>query len=148
MLKVLGGVVVVAGVFQILTGGKSKASKGVSQMAEKTISRVAETVAKTVQGERGLKKTMVSGLVKYDTWGERDPFSKPELPGAAKASSSAPLHVRGIVWMQGKPYVLINDVILTVGEEKKGIRVEGIEGRKVFCRKGGKMYTLQWSESP
>jgi hypothetical protein len=56
--------------------------------------------------------------------------------------------VKGVVWMGGKPYVLVNDMILTLGEEKNGYQVERIEGRKVFIRKRGKMVTLLWSKSP
>jgi hypothetical protein len=85
----------------------------------------------------------------FNTWGKRDPFSKPQaVLQAEAAASSSPVVVKGIIWMKGKPYVLINDVILTAGEEKKGIRIDKIEGSKVYCRKGGNSYTLQWSKSP
>jgi hypothetical protein len=149
MLMVLGGVVVVAVLFQVLTGGKSKAGKEAALIAKKTTGQVTRTVAGLTKAESVAKPPADAASSLYTSWGARDPFSKPEfeIQGGA-AGQSSPLTVKGIVWMQGRPYVLINDVILTVGEENKGIRIDRIEGRKVFCRKGGKMYTLLWSESP
>lgn len=149
MLIVLGGVAVVAVLFQVLSGGKSKTTKNVATMVKKTASQVsgaAESLAGL--GAKPAKKTDTAGTG-GETWAARDPFSRPEFemtPGGYV--ESAPVKVKGIIWMKGNPYVLINDVILGVGEEKQGIRIERIDGKKVVCRKGGKMYTLQWSESP
>jgi hypothetical protein len=149
MLTVLGVVVVAVVLFQVLTGGKSKAGKEAALVAKKTASQVTRTVAGLTKTEGVGKPPADAAGPLYADWGSRDPFSKPEfeIQGGA-AGQGSPLNVKGIVWMQGKPYVLINDVILTIGEEKKGIRIDRIEGRKVFCRKGGKMFTLLWSESP
>jgi len=146
MLIGLGVVAVAAVLFQVLTGGKSKAGKDVTQIVKKTAGQVAGAVASLPKTEtRGPVDT--SG-VRFDEWSARDPFSKPEFEMRVGNSESAPFTVKGIVWMKGKPYVLINDLILAAGDEKNGIRVERIEGRKVLCRKGGKMFSLQWSESP
>jgi hypothetical protein len=130
--------------FMGVFGGKSKSSGKAVERAKAKVSRVANAVA----GKESAATTSraASGFVRYDSWGDRDPFTKPVFRN--QPAPSAPIHVKGIVWKNGKPYVLINDVVLAVGEEKDGIRVDRIEGKKVFCRKGGSMYTLQWSESP
>jgi hypothetical protein len=144
MLMVLGGVLVAAILFQVLSGGgakKKKAAKGVGQAAAKVAEKVGLADAKA--SKRGAK------LQAFDAWAERDPFSKPEFDSRVMPPTpfASPIRLQGMVWMNGIPYVLVNDVILTQGEEKKGIRVENIEGRKVRCRKGGKVFTLEWSGS-
>jgi hypothetical protein len=150
MLMFLGGVVVVAVLFQVLTGGKSKAGKEAALIAKKTAGQITGAVAGLAKPESVGKRPADAANTQYSAWSARDPFSRPEfeIQRGKAGQGGSPLTVKGIVWMRGSPYVLINDVILTVGEEKKGIRVDRIEGRKVFCRKGGKMFTLLWSESP
>lgn len=148
MLMVLGAVAVVAVVYTVLTSGKkSKSVQSVQSIVHKTAGQLGVEAAS--KKPAAFKYLSEADSLQFNTWGRRDPFSKPEAVLRAEASvASAPLVVKGIIWMQGKPYVLINDVILTVGEEKKGIRVDKIEGRKVFCRKGGESYTLLWSKTP
>jgi type II secretory pathway component PulC len=55
--------------------------------------------------------------------------------------------LKGIFWEAGKAYVLIDDYVLSEGEEEGGIKVEKIEGKNVICRKGGRQFTLQWRET-
>ena len=149
MLMVLGVVAVVATIYLVLTSGKSKPAKSVQTIVQKTAGQLGVDVAAAKKPAFVFKYTSEEDSLRFNTWGQRDPFSKPEAVLRAEAAvASAPLVIKGIIWMQGKPYVLINDVILTAGEEKKGIRVDKIEGKKVFCRKGGNSYTLQWSKSP
>jgi hypothetical protein len=149
MLMVLGGVAVVAVLYMVLSGGKSKPTKSVQTIVKKTAGQLGVEVAAPKKTMAAFKYASEADSLQFNTWGQRDPFSKPSVVLQAEAAAaSSPLVVKGIIWMQGKPYVLINDVILTAGEEKKGIRVDKIEGNKVFCRKGGNSYTLQWSKSP
>lgn len=127
-------------------GGKEKVQDK-AKAAQKTAGKVVQSAVEALKSDA--PKAVQADTSAGRTWGSRDPFSRPEFDFTGrKASASAPVSVKGIVWMSGRPYVLINDVVLAVGEEKNGIRVDKIEGNKVFCRKGGKMYTLQWSESP
>jgi hypothetical protein len=127
-------------------GGKPKASK-VVQTAQKAAGQAVKTTAVALKS--GSAPAVPIEASAGQTWGGRDPFSKPEFDFTGrKPNAAVPIRVKGIVWMSGKPFVLINDVVLAVGDEKNGIRVDRIEGNKVYCRKGGKMYTLQWSESP
>jgi hypothetical protein len=150
MLLVLGGVVVAAGLFQLLSGGKSKpAVKNVKNLVEKTATQLGALKAAPPKSAGSYRYENEADSIRLNTWGARDPFSKPVPVLQAEAAASGPsIVVKGIIWMQGKPYVLINDVVLTVGEEKKGIRIDKIVGRKVYCRKGGESFILQWSKSP
>ncbi|MBN2201360.1 hypothetical protein JW777_05350 [bacterium] len=126
--------------------GKEK-NQEPAKTTPKTAGQAVKTADQTVKTEAVNPVPMDTSMGR--TWGGRDPFSKPQFDFTGrKTVEAAPIRVKGIVWMSGKPYILINDVVLAVGEEKNGIRVDRIEGNKVYARKGGKMYTLQWSESP
>ncbi len=132
--------------FSGVFGGKEKVQDK-AKTAQKTAGKAVHSAVEAMKNDA--PKAVQLDTSAGRTWGARDPFSKPEFDFTGrKTVEAAPIRVKGIVWMSGKPYVLINDVVLAVGEEKNGIRVDKIEGNKVFCRKGGKMYTLQWSESP
>jgi hypothetical protein len=149
MLMVLGGVAVIAAVYLVLTSGKSEKAKSVQAIVHKTAGQLGVETAVSKKPAPGFNNLSKEDSLLLNGWGKRDPFSKPEVVLRAEAAAaSPPLVVKGIIWMNGKPYVLINDVILTAGEEKKGIRIDKIEGSKVFCRKGGTSYTLLWSKSP
>lgn len=127
-------------------GGKEKVQDN-AKTAQKTAGKVVQSAVEALKGDA--PKSVQPDTSAGRAWGVRDPFSKPQFDFTGrKTVEAAPIRIKGIVRMSGKPYVLINDVVLAVGEEKNGIRVDKIEGNKVFCRKGGKMYTLQWSESP
>jgi len=43
-----------------------------------------------------------------------------------------------------KPYVLINNYVLSVGDTQGGITVDKIEGRRIQGRRDGKSFTLTW----
>jgi hypothetical protein len=91
---------------------------------------------------------------RFDTWG-RDPFEISKLTSKVGYSStskrkgkvSKPV-LKGIFWKKGKPYVLIDDNVLSEGEEKGGIRVKRIQGTEVLCYRGSQSFTLHWRESP
>ena len=84
----------------------------------------------------------------YQNWG-RDPFSTAASGDGASGSyaSSKPV-LKGILWNQGKAYVMINGFVLGEGEEYKGLRVDKINGSEVLCSRGNRSYTLHWRESP
>lgn len=150
MLKLLIPTVIVAGVIQFGPFGKKKAPppttqpKGPSPIAK--IPGVEKIVPSQPRATAGRPLT----FQEFPTWGTRDPFSEPEFPSVLvpKPPPVVGLSLKGIVWIGDTPYVLINGEIIRVGEEKKGIRVERVEGRKVVCRRGGKTYTLEWREMP
>ena len=123
-------------------GKKSK------EVIDQTKTAITKTVAKVAQEARSeFGASSPSSVKKYDTWG-RDPFATPEFENeqaAARRAASA-LVLKGIFKSGDRTFVMINDVVLEPGQEKKGIRLESIEGRKVVCRRGGQTYTLQWRE--
>lgn len=118
----------------------SKKKQNVVQDAKSTIVKTIDKVKTEVKSEKDVRS---DSALHYDSWG-RDPFSTPELEKRKAGASS--LNLKGMFWMDGKPYVLINDVVLSEGEEKKGIKVNRIDGKKVYCTRGGQSITLQWSE--
>ncbi len=111
----------------------------------KTVDKIGKTVEKiTGEGSDSQGEKRIIPVQRYDAWG-RDPFADIRVANQRAAENARP-KLKGILWMNGKPYVMIDDVVLEEGQEKKGIRIEKIDGRKVFCRKGGQSFTLQWSE--
>jgi hypothetical protein len=136
MLILLGGVIAVAIPYFILSGKKKP--KVIAQTRDK----ISQTIAQVVE-KKGSSDKANMAAVQYGDWG-RDPFSTPELESQKAAASR--LVLKGIFISDGQPFALINDVILAAGQEKKGIKVERIEGKKVVCRRGGQQVTLQWSE--
>jgi len=93
----------------------------------------------------------------FDTWG-RDPFTSVSTPRARSVASSvsadtnksetSQMTLKGVFWKEGKAFALINEHVLGEGDEEQGIKVEKIEGMEVLCRKGAKLFTLYWRESP
>lgn len=152
-LLVFLGIVVVVFFFDRFVG------LPVGKKAETDKESLKTQAAKTV-----FPKSMLSGNLsrpnsdsmrrRFESWG-RDPFSgssststvRGATASSGKGGKSKP-ELRGIFWKQGKPYVLINDIILSEGEEKNGLRVERVEGTEVLCSQGSRSFTLHWRESP
>jgi len=90
----------------------------------------------------------------FESWG-RDPFflndtrlvASGSSPVSKKESKPKPV-LKGIFWKANKPYVLLDDHILSEGEEVEGTRVEKINGSEVLCSQGSQSFTLYWRESP
>jgi hypothetical protein len=119
-------------------------SKKKSTAVDKTKTVIKSTYTKIAEGKGASSADSRPLAAQHiDSWG-RDPFATPELE--SQKAASARLNLKGMFWMDGKPYVLINDVVLAEGQEKKGIKVQRIEGKKVYCQRGGQSITLQWSE--
>lgn len=150
MLKLLIPTVIVAGIIQFGPFGKKKSPTPVSQPTGPSMGVKIPGVERVLPSRQPGALRPPTTLQEFPTWGTRDPFSEPEFPTelVPKPPPSVGLSLKGIVWIGDTPYVLINGEIIGVGEEKKGIRVERVEGRKVVCRRGGKTYTLEWREMP
>jgi len=96
------------------------------------------------------KKLESKSKIRFDSWG-RDPFRDMYRKSAAVVQEEnyvKNLQVKGIIYRNNRPYVLINDLILTEGQEKEGLYIERITQNQVLCRKGGKVLTLTWKEEP
>ena len=149
MLKLLAVVVVAAGIFEFIGSGKHKPPP--KKPAPKSSLLSAPFAKSKLTKTPG--KTPISKKVHYDTWG-RDPFyygRKTSGGGSGsgkKKKESKPPVLKGIFWKQGRVYVLIDSSILREGEEKAGLTVEKIKGTEVLCRKGKRLFTLRWRESP
>jgi hypothetical protein len=139
MLIILGIVLAIAVPVKFLTKKKKPV------IIQKAVTTISNTVNK-ITGENAApqaEKRSIS-IRRYDKWG-RDPFADIHV-AKQKAAENARPKLKGILWMNGKPYVMVDDVVLEEGQEKNGIKIEKIDGRKVFCRKRGQPFTLQWSE--
>jgi hypothetical protein len=93
----------------------------------------------------------VTPVKQYDSWG-RDPFTYSKTLNAAPSTSVSvrkeKRKLRGILWKQGKVFVVIDDIVLAEGEEEKGLKVERIDGTAAVCREGGRTFTLKLTEEP
>jgi hypothetical protein len=146
LLAVLGGIVAVYLIWTfVVSGGK----KGVKPPTPKNVVasiqgslKEAATTAGITPPEEKIPK------MRFDTW-ERDPFrdfyAKSEA-AIEEENEISNLEVKGFIQRGSQTYVLINDLILTEGEEKEGLFIERIDNNQVFCKKGGKWFTLTWKE--
>jgi hypothetical protein len=149
----IGGAALVIGLIWVLASGNKDKGKTASQTKAKTaVQKIANPLASIAGGSLAQTKldTISFDKVHYASWG-RDPFIDRKKAANAAAwkekSEISNLTLKGLVRMGNTSYVMINDVILTVGQEKNGIYIESIEGNQVRCRKAGKTFTLEWKES-
>ncbi|NQT26738.1 hypothetical protein HQ585_15385 [candidate division KSB1 bacterium] len=132
LLIILGAVVAVFVFNQFVCGSNKK------KPAKRRPARTASVNARSSQTE-AVNETEISKKT-YESWG-RDPF----LPkGAAYTRPKVTLRCQGMFWKSGKPYVLINNYVLSVGDTQGGITVDKIEGRRIQGRRDGKSFTLTW----
>lgn len=79
-------------------------------------------------------------------WG-RDPFAleaaRPKGQGEVRPSFAAGLHLSGIVWDRARQHAVINDSVVTVGDEVAGIRVVAIDRDRVTVAKGTERQVLR-----
>ncbi len=149
MLIILAGVVAVAGIFKLIDKPKNvKPVPAINQNHPiQTPGQVLPPQTQVQSANANSSKKIVK-FKKYDSWG-RDPFTivKPPPPPKKIPPMKIDVVLKGIFWEAGKAYVLIDDYVLSEGEEEGGIKVEKIEGKNVICRKGGRQFTLQWRET-
>ncbi|MBN1781620.1 hypothetical protein JW948_10875 [bacterium] len=150
----LGGVVIVFMIWNF-TGSGSKKKPVAGKAAQHATAAVNKITGKETPDnlQANVKKANIAKM-RFDDWG-RDPFkdNHADRIAAQQAARQEELErqslvVKGIVRIEGRSYVMINDIILGEGEEKDGLYVERIENNDVFCRKGSKWFTLTWKEEP
>lgn len=140
LLIILGAVLVVFLINQfVLSGGDDK--KGATPKTT-AAQNIKNTMAKTL-GDTEEEKEVIQAKVLYDTWG-RNPFRNQKLAARSVDDIPGGLVLKGIIRKGSRVYALINNSILTVGQEEEGIRVVSIEGKEVVCQANGKRITLQW----
>ncbi|MFC1569606.1 hypothetical protein ACFL4L_05180 [bacterium] len=143
LLAVLGAIVVIGGIYTIVDSGNKPDPKTNKQ------SLVAETKANIINQIKSEIKTesVPVNKVRFETWG-RDPFKDQFKRNRDEDEDISNLIVKGIIRKGNQYHVMINDIILTEGEEKDGLYIERIEDNQVFCKKSGKWFTLTWKEEP
>ena len=147
----IGGAVVAVAVVYVLATSKSDEAKPPSR-PKAAVNRIAKPLANLTGSETDKKEEVApeEQKVQYASWG-RDPFLDRKKAASERAYEEKTeienLKLKGIMKKNGRSYVMINDLILTVGQEKDGIYIERIEGNLVTCRKSGKTFTLEWKES-
>ena len=158
LMVILGIVVAVFLIDQfIISSGDEEAStvKPGAASLNKLLKRSALSKLNSVEGSAVPKISKIEGK-RFETWG-RDPFMVPKTAGGIYGSTSGQSgggkqkggpKLQGFLWKKGKAYVLIDDAVLSEGEEKDGLRVERIRDKEVLCSKGGRTFTLYWRESP
>jgi len=156
--RLLYVLVVVVAVFLIdrfvLSAGEEEPSD-VTQVKAQTpkTSNIGVSPTSIVSGNNVITAA-VQKAKQFDTWG-RDPFTivKPKTRVAVspvrkqKKTKQLPT-LKGIFWKRGKAFVLLDDMVLTEGEEMSGLKIEKIEGMEVLCSQDNQSFTLYWRESP
>jgi len=143
LLAVLGAVVIIGGVYLAIDSGKNTEAdaKKKSPVVAKTQNILTQIKSEITQESEPSKKEH------FDTWG-RDPFKDQYRRSREEEENIGNLVVKGIIRKGNQYHVMINDIILAEGEEKDGLYIERIEENQVFCKKGGKWFTLTWKEEP
>jgi len=132
-LLIILGVVVAVFVFNQFVCGSNK-----KKPARKRPRRTASVNARTSQSNA--PSDVDNPKQTYESWG-RDPF----IPkGTSYARPRSTLRCQGMFWNSGRPYVLINNYILGVGDTQGGITIDRIEGRRIYGKRDGKAFTLTW----
>lgn len=131
------GVVVVIFVINLLTsGGGEEGAPAISLPNRPNRNRPKTTETKTAE------TISLDSLNLYSEWG-RDPFKPVTMPYETE-DTGPDLTLKGIIWREGVPYVLINEFILKEGETKEGITITHINNNRVTGRQRGKPFTLIW----
>ena len=157
LLIILGIVVSVFLVDQfILSSEKEETAPPGARLKEKG-SQILKTAAPTSPAPGIGSRSGPSSLaqVHFSDWGG-NPFSGGKPATSARGLSSGSKkkeeikkpELQGFFWKQGKAFVLVDNIILSEGEEKDGIKINRIHEREVLCSKSGQTFTLYWRESP
>lgn len=153
LLVILGIVVAVFLVDQFFLGsGDEDDAVPSPNLAQQNTQVVQSIVSQTGSGQGSVQQSGIISKKYFESWG-RDPFSSRQVVAVQaraaqkKAQQSLP-ELRGFFWKKGRAYVLIDEIILTEGEEKDGLRVERIRDKEVLCSQGNRTFTLHWRESP
>ncbi|HHS12541.1 MAG TPA: hypothetical protein ENN03_02100 [bacterium] len=105
--------------------------------------------ASSVQTQERRKTAANHQAVQYESWG-RDPFmpvvNETVQESSVRRSLESKHKLKGILWNEGRAYVLIDDLVLSEGESKEGILLRRISGNAAYCSKGGRTFTLRMEE--
>ena len=153
-LLIILGLALVAFMVDRLVLGKSD-DKTLAQ-SEQPVRTVAPMPSAMAAGST-VQIASLAGKKQFETW-SRDPFNdspaayttgvRKRAGGSGKSGKPKKQpELKGLFWKAGDAYVMVNDDILKEGEEKEGLKIERVEGKAVFCRKGNRSFTLYWSES-
>lgn len=114
-----------------------------ADMAVAAAAKPEESISKNRNIPENRKRSQLEQPETYSTWG-RDPFSGfyHLTSRQAKADSSDPLTLNGIIWKDGKGLALIGNEILKEGDRMGHLEIVAIKRNQVVCRKGKKLITL------
>jgi hypothetical protein len=151
LLIVMGLAVVIFLVDRFVLGKKKDGDIKNSNLKTTASTVKPLSVLKSGKGSQSLNLAGKNKTKYFTDWG-RDPFQISVKPptqirtGEVQKVRIRKPKLKGIFWKQGKGYVLLDDLILAEGEEKRGIRVVSIGIKEVLCRKAGNLFTLYWRE--
>lgn len=129
-LIVLGIMAVLSLIYGILA--PSKARRARSSHSTST----AESYVSSIAGKIPLPKTRHAPKTTYES-SERNPFTLQE------GLSDKLLALNGIAWDKEAPQAIINDRILTVGDQIKGCEVVAIQPNSVTLNDGSQNFELR-----
>jgi hypothetical protein len=156
LLIVLGVVVSVFLVDQFILSSEKEETAPPGAKPKEKGAQVLKTVASSSNTPGNAAGSGRSSMaeIRFSDWGG-NPFSngKPTAVArslakqAEKKEEIKKPELQGFFWKKGKAFVLVDNVILSEGEEKDGIRIDRIQEKEVLCSKSGQTFTLYWRES-
>jgi hypothetical protein len=124
------------------TGAKAKAKAKAAQPAPAAkAAQPAPTAADTAAQPAAATGALTPKVLLPETWGA-DPFVRDWV----LVNELANLKLKAITLGGERPYALINDQILQIGDEISGKRVVKIESDNVTLEQGGRTFTLLLGE--
>lgn len=81
----------------------------------------------------------------YDSHGKKDPFSPPVIKAVEKAGTEVLTGVRleGIIWDERNPVAVINDKVVSVGDEISGAKIVEIRQNEVIFDVNGQLISVK-----
>lgn len=81
----------------------------------------------------------------YDPHGKKDPFTPPVISAVEKAGTEvlAGVRLEGIIWDEKKPIAVINDKVVSIGDEVSGARIVEIRQNEVIFDVNGQMVSVK-----
>jgi len=125
------------------TGAKAKAAgpKAKATSAKAKAAQPAPTAVKTAAKPADTTGALAPKVLPPVTWGA-DPFVRDWVT----VNELANLKLKAVTLGGDKPYALVNDQILQVGDEIGGKKVVKIESDNVTLEQGGRTFTLLLGE--
>jgi|UniRef100_A0A7C3V0C2 type II secretory pathway component PulC len=127
-----------------LTRGKPKSKVVAERKARPSLMKKPEEIKETVPIEKEKKpeakketKPVPAPIAQEEGWGE-DPFVR----DFSFLTEIKDLRLTAITISESKSYALINDMIVSVGDEIAGKKIVAIDKDKVVVEKGGKRFEV------